>query len=257
MKITDGRCAFIGMVHALPLPGSAGWAGDMAEVRRRAKADAEALLAGGCDALLVENMADVPYLRAKVDPETVAAMAVVVSDLAALSVPLGVQVLAAANRQALGVAVAAGAHFCRVEAFAYAHIADEGFLQASAAELVRARRALGAEVAFLADVQKKHAAHALTADLSLADLAKGTVFCGADGLVVTGSETGASTSQADVRAAREAGVPVFVGSGVTPADAGVLAQVADGLIVGSFLKEHGDWRRGVDVERVRAVRAAM
>jgi membrane complex biogenesis BtpA family protein len=254
---TSGRCALVGMVHALALPGSPGWGGSMAAVRERARRDAEALLAGGCDALLVENMHDLPYLRGGVLPETVAAMAIVVADLAGLGAPLGVQVLAAANREALGVAVAAGAAFVRVEGFAWAHVADEGWIDACAGELLRARRALGADVAVIADVQKKHAAHAVTADLSLEELARGTAFCGADGLVVTGVSTGCATSEADVRAAKAAGVPVWVGSGVTPADAGRLAAVADALIVGSALKIGGDWRAAVDVARVRAVAAAM
>ena len=167
------RCALVGMVHALPLPGSPRWGGDMGAILDAAARDAEALLAGGCDALLVENMHDLPYLRAHVAPETVAAMTLVTARVTAFGAPTGVQVLAAANREALGVALAAGARFVRAEAFAYAHVADEGWIDASAGELLRARRALGAEVAFWADIKKKHAAHAVTADLSVADVARG------------------------------------------------------------------------------------
>jgi membrane complex biogenesis BtpA family protein len=251
------RCALVGMVHLAPLPGSPGWAGSMTDVCAAARRDAEALVEGGVDAILVENMGDVPYLRGRVDPETVAAFAVATAPLAQLGKPLGVQVLAGANREALGVALAAGAAFVRVEAFAYAHVADEGLLQASAAELLRARRALGADIQIWADVQKKHSAHAITGDLSLAELAKGSAFCGADALVVTGRSTGESTAKADVEAARAADLPVVVGSGVTPADAGALARVADALIVGSYLKVDGDWRNPVDATRVKAVREAL
>ena len=251
------RCALVGMVHLRALPGSPGWGGALDEVLRAARADAEALLAGGCDALLVENMGDVPFLRGRVDPETVAAAAVATREVAALGAPTGVQLLAGANREALAVALAAGASFVRVEAFAYAHVADEGWLEACAGELLRARRALAAPVQVWADVQKKHAAHAVTADLSLAELARGHAFCGADALVVTGAATGEPTSHLDVEAARAAGLPVAVGSGVTPQDAAALAAVADALIVGTWLKEEGDWRRPVDRERVRALRAAL
>ena len=253
----DGACALVGMVHALALPGSPGWGGSMASVRARARADAVALVAGGCDALLVENMHDLPYLRGRVEPETVAAMAVVVSDLVDLGVPVGVQVLAAANREALGVAVAAGASFVRVEGFAWAHVADEGWIDACAGELLRARRALGADVAIVADVQKKHAAHAVTADVGLADLAHGTAFCGADALVVTGTSTGRATAPDDVAAVRAAGLPVWVGSGVTVEDAGRLGALAQAVVVGSSLKAGGDWRAPVELARVRAVAAAL
>lgn len=251
------RCALIGMVHLQALPGSPSWQGSLDHVLERARADAMALLEGGCDALLVENMGDVPFLRGRVDPETVAAAAVATREVTALGAPTGIQLLAGANREALAVAVAAGAGFVRAEAFAYGHVADEGWLEACAGELLRTRRALAAPIQIWADVQKKHAAHAVTADLSLQELARGHAFCGADALIVTGMSTGEPTSHLDVEAARAGGLPVVVGSGVTPADAGRLAGLADGLIVGTWLKQEGDWRRPVDPARVRALRAAM
>ncbi len=251
--------ALIGMVHLEPLPGSPRWSGEMAALLAAAVRDAEALLEGGCDALIVENMGDLPYLRGRVDPETVAAMALAVDRVrqVAGATPVGLQLLAAANREALGVAVACGARFLRVEGFAYAHVADEGWIEACAADLLRARRALGADVAVWADIQKKHSAHAVTADLDLGQWAHGAAFCGADCVIVTGEATGASTPAASVTAARAGGLPVAVGSGVTPADAAALGAVADGLIVGSALKVDGRWRNPVDVDRVRAVRAAL
>jgi uncharacterized protein len=231
----------------------------MQVVREAARRDAEALLAGGCDALLVENMGDVPYLAGRVWPETVAAAAIATADVAAIAgeVPLGVQLLAGANREALGVAAAAGASFLRVEAFAYAHVADEGWLDACAGELLRARRAVGVEVAVWADVRKKHAAHAVTGDVSLADLARGHVFAGADALVITGVHTGSPVDAEHLTAARAAGAPVIVGSGVTADSATTLAREANALIVGSWLKEDGDWRRPVDPARVEALREAV
>lgn len=245
------------MVHLGPLPGSPGWGGDLDALRRSALRDADALVTGGCDALIVENMGDLPYLRGRVLPETTAAMAVLTREVVALGLPTGVQVLAGAWRETLGVAVAAGAGFMRVEAFAYGHVADEGWMDACAGELLRARAGLRADVAVWADVQKKHAAHAVTADLSLGEVAHGAAFCGADALIVTGSRTGAAAAPAGVEAARAAGLPVLVGSGVTAANARVMAAVADGLIVGTALKQEGDWRAPVDEARVRAVRQAM
>jgi membrane complex biogenesis BtpA family protein len=250
-------CALIGMVHLRPLPGSSGYGGDPAAIAAAALADARALLAGGCDALLVENMGDVPYLKGDVPPETVAAMAICADKVAALGAPFGVQVLAAANRAALGIAVAAGAAFVRVEGFAYAHVADEGWIDACAGELLRTRRALGARVAIWADVRKKHAAHAVTADLDLAELAKGAAFCGADALVVTGLATGRPTDPRDCEAAASAGLPVAVGSGLTEMSVAAFARVADALIVGTAFKRGGDWRAPVDEDAVRRVRAAL
>lgn len=250
-------CALVGMVHLLPLPGSPRWGGSMQAVLDAARRDAERLLAGGCHALLVENMADLPYVPRQVAPETQAAATLATAAVVALGAPVGLQLLAAANRQALAVAAVTGASFIRAEGFAYAHVADEGWIDACAGELLRARRAMGAEVKVWADIQKKHSAHAITADLSIDDLAHGAAFCGADALIVTGAATGRPTSMADVRAAATAGLPVAVGSGVTDRNAGELATAASALIVGSWLKEGGRWQAPVDQERVERLRAQL
>lgn len=260
MVAIDGveGCALVGMVHLLPLPGSPGWGGDVRAVRRQALGDAEALLAGGCDAVIVENMGDLPYLKGAVGPDTLACMTLCVADIVGLGVPVGVQLLAGANGQALAVAGVTGAAFIRAEAFAYGHLADEGWMEACAGPLLRQRATAGlARVAIWADVQKKHAAHAVSADLTLTELARGHRFCGADVLVVTGGETGARTPAGSVHAASAAGLPVAVGSGVSPSDAGALGRVAQALVVGSWIKHDGDWRRPVDPERVRRVRRAL
>lgn len=244
--------AVVGMVHLGALPGAPGFQGDLQGVIDAAVRDAERLVEGGCHALLVENMGDLPWLKGTVPPWTVAAMTRAVERVVAFGLPTGVQVLAGANRAALGIAVATGARFVRVEGFAYAHVADEGWIDACAGPLLRDRAMLGADVAIWADVQKKHAAHAVTGDLSLVDLARGTAFAGADVLIATGSSTGEPTDPDDLDAMGQAGVPVAIGSGVTPDVRGS----ADAWIVGTWLKEGGDWRRPVDVERVQRVVAA-
>lgn len=254
------RPLLIGVIHVGALPGSPRWAGDMEALRASAMQDAWAYFQGGVDALIVENMHDLPYLRGYVHPETTAAMAVVARAVKE-TVPelrVGVQVLAAANREALGVAIAAGLDFLRVEAFSYAHVADEGLLQASAGELVRARAYLKAEhIEIITDIKKKHSSHAITDDLTIEDVAHGTEFCGADGVIVTGLATGKAPLPGVVASVRRAcSLPVLVGSGVTPENVSLFEEV-DGLIVGSYCKEEGDWRRAVDAHRVRALRHAL
>ncbi len=245
----------MGCVHLLPLPGSAGFTGDLGPVVERAVAEAVLLEAAGFTALIVENTHDAPYLLGRVEPETTAALAVCAKAVRErVKVPVGVQALAAANREALGVAVAAGCHFLRVESFAFAHVADEGLMsRASAPELVRVRAQLRAEkIAILADVKKKHASHAITADLSIEDAVHGAAFCRADGVVVTGVATGRETDVDDVKRARGP-LPVFVGSGVTPANVARYAGLARGLIVGSTLKKDGDWKNELDAARTKAL----
>lgn len=254
------RPKLIGVVHVGALPGSPGWAGDMEKLRADAMQDAWAYYQGGAEALIVENMHDLPYLRGHVYPETTAAMAVVARAVKETvpDLPVGVQLLAGANREALGVAIAARLDFLRVEAFAYAHVADEGLLQASAGELLRLRAWLKADgLEILTDVKKKHSSHAITADLSVEDVAEGTEFCGADGLIVTGLTTGKAPLPTLVSRVQGAcHLPVLVGSGVTPENAQEF-RAADGLIVGSYCKFEGNWRNAVDARRVKALFDAL
>lgn len=247
------RTALIGMVHLRPLPGAPRWRGSMQRVIDAARRDAETLRKGGCDGLLVENMGDVPWLKGQVDPWTVAAMTLAVQAVQEQGLPVGIQVLAGANREALGIAAVTGAAFIRVEGFAYGHVADEGWIEACAGPLLRDRSALGVrDIEIWADIQKKHASHAATADLTLEDIAVGTAFCGADAVIVTGSTTGKPPDRDAISNSLRAGVPVVVGSGLSPHTAPALGD-ADAWIVGSWLKENGDWRRPVDIQRVRTM----
>lgn len=255
------RPAVVGMIHVGALPGTPRGTMTVGKLTSAAVVEAKQLAAGGVDAIMIENMHDLPYLNRRVGPEIVAAMTRICSAVRdAVALPLGVQILAGANREAIAVAHASGCQFVRCEGFAFAHVADEGLMpEADAGPLLRYRKMIGAaDVAILADVKKKHASHAITADVNLAETAKAAIFCGADGVVVTGSATGEPTSPLDVAAAAEAiDQAVFVGSGVTPDNASAFAKAADGLIVGSYLKRDGSWENAVDDDRVAAMVAAV
>ena len=100
------------------------------------------------------------------------------------------QVLAGANIEAMAVAQAAGLDFIRAEGFAFAHVADEGFIQSSAAELLRYRRHIGAEnVQVWTDIKKKHSSHAITADVDIGETAHAVEFMRGDAVIVTGMVT--------------------------------------------------------------------
>jgi membrane complex biogenesis BtpA family protein len=249
------------MIHVQALPGTPGCSRPLSETIRVAVEEARVYSAAGVDGLLIENMHDVPYLRGRVGPEIVASMTAVGAAVReAARLPLGVQILAAANREALAGALACGAQFVRVENFAYAHVADEGLMaEAEAGPLLRYRRQIGAEaIRILADVKKKHSSHALTADVSLAEAARTTEFFGADGIVVTGVATARPASVQDVETVRGAvGVPVCVGSGVTPETLSELWPHADVFIVGSYVKVGGLWSNAIDGARLETFMSAV
>lgn len=264
-KPARGGRTLVGMVHLGALPGTPGAGRSVPEIAREAALEAAVLARSGFDAVLVENMHDAPYVTGPHGPEIVSAVtAAVLAVQEALegfrrggrALPVGIQILATGNREALAVALATGASFIRAENFVFAHVADEGLMNtAEAGPLLRYRRLIGAEhVAIWADIKKKHAAHALTADLSLGEACEGAEFFGADGVIVTGRATGKAADPDEVAEARAAtDLPVIVGSGVTAETAAGLLEVADALIVGSSIKRGGDWRGAVDERRARGV----
>lgn len=257
--------ALIGMIHLQPLPGSPRARLSVDEICARAAQEARLLARAGFDALMIENMHDTPYINAPHPPETVAVMtaAALAVRQAVPDLPLGVQVLSLGGREALGIALAAGGSFIRVENFVFAHVADEGLMPtAQAGDLLRARRTMGAEsIRIFADIQKKHASHAITADMTVGELAKAAEFSGAEAVIVTGLSTGEPASLDDLRAVRQATrLPVLVGSGVTPQNIAEVFRWADSVIVGSFYKKDGRWFNPPDPQRaaelVKAARQA-
>ena len=251
------RSPLIAMVHVGALPGSPYASQNPSDIMEQALREARELVALGFDALILENMHDRPYVATSCDPVVVACMAQVSAAVRAAhpELLLGVQILAARNLEALAVAHATGAQFIRAENFVYAHVADEGWMPtASAGELLRYRKAIGAEqVAVVCDLQKKHAAHAMTADVELRDWVHGAEFFGADGVIVTGRETGHAADGRDVeQVSRVASVPVLVGSGVTPQNVRGYLDQGVGVIVGSWLKRDGHWASELDPDRARA-----
>lgn len=253
--LPDGpTCAVIGMLHVPALPGTPRHDRPLGEITDTVLEEAAIYADSGVDAVMLENMHDVPYLRGDVGPEITAAMTSVAQRVGEVFPgPVGVQVLAGANQEALAVALAAGLQFVRVEGFVFGHVADEGWLDASAGPLLRYRRQIGADhVAVLADIKKKHSSHAVTSDVSLAETAQAAAFCGADGVIVTGGSTGEAAQPEDLVMTQEAtSLPVLVGSGVNPDNVHDYRQ-ADGLIVGSSLKVGGRWDAALDPDRVAA-----
>ena len=250
----DRRKTVVGMIHVRALPGTPRHAGGFAPLLDLALEEAEIYRSCGIHALMVENMHDVPYVQ-RPGPEIVAAMAVLAREVkrAHPQLPLGLQSLAGANREALGAALAAGADFIRAEGFVFGHVADEGYMDSCAGDLLRYRKAIGAEsIAVFTDIKKKHSAHAVTADVDIVQTAHAAEFFLSDGLILTGAATGEAASVDELRAVYAATkLPVFVGSGLTAENAKDYLPLADAFIVGSHFKRDGYWENPLDPARIR------
>jgi membrane complex biogenesis BtpA family protein len=249
LKLLFGKAKYvIGMVHLLPLPGSPRWNAGMRDVLERAVADANALEGGGIDGLIVENFGDVPFCKGRVEAQTVSAMTLAGAAVRdAVSIPVGVNVLRNDARSAMAIASVIGADFIRVNVHVGAMVTDQGIVEGNAQDTMRYRRELGADVKVFADVLVKHAAP--LGDQTIEQVARDTAYRGlADALIVTGSGTGEPTDLEDVVRTREAvpEVPVLVGSGVHDGNVAELLSLADGVIVGTGLKEGGITTNRVD-----------
>lgn len=247
--------SLIGMVHLLPLPGSPAFAGDMNLVLDRAAIDATILAEAGFGGLMVENFGDAPFFPDDVPAVTVAAITAAVTVVqAAVSIPVGVNVLRNDALAALGVAAVTGASYIRVNVLTGTMFTDQGVLNGRAAEVARDRQRLCPETGILADVFVKHAAPlpGVTIEQSGADTWERG---GADALIVSGTGTGAEPDLDLARRLRVAlpEATILIGSGATSTNLSRLAKVASGAIVGSSLKQGGRPSQPVDFARAAAL----
>lgn len=253
--------ALIGMIHCPPFPGSPRYRGETMDVIYDAcMRDAERLIEGGLHGLIVENHGDVPFSKPDdIGPETPAFLSVVTDRIKrAFDVPMGINVLANAPLPALAAAVAGGAEFIRVNQWANAYVANEGFMEGRAAEAMRYRSALRAErVRVFTDAHVKHGSHAIVADRSIPELTRDLAFFDSDGIIATGQRTGNSATIEEIDEIGNAThLPLLVGSGVTEDNIVQILARTNGVIVASSLKEGGVWWNPVDPARVKSFVAA-
>lgn len=249
--------ALIGMIHCPPFPGAPRYRGtSMDAVYDVCMRDAEALIGGGLHGLMIENHGDIPFSKpADIGPETAAFMSVVTDRVArAVGVPLGVNVLANAPIPAFAIAMAGGARFIRVNQWANAYVANEGFMEGRAAEAMRYRSLLRAEhIKVFADSHVKHGAHAITADRTIQELTRDLAFFDADAVIATGQRTGNAATVEEIEEIGAAThLPLLVGSGVDKSNVVEILKRTSGVIVASSLKEGGVWWNPVDPARVKA-----
>lgn len=248
------RKPVIGMVHVPALPGTPGNRLTVNSIIKQCVNEAEILENNGLDGLMIENMHDIPYLNRKAGPEIVGMMTVIGKEIRrSTKLPCGIQILAGANKEALAAALSANLDFIRAEGFVFAHHADEGYMDSDAGELLRYRKQINAEkILIFTDIKKKHSSHAITSDISIKDTAIAAGFFLSDGLIITGKTTGSSTEPDDLIKVKESvKLPVLVGSGITKSNISDYFPLADGFIVGSWLKKDGLWTNDPDPERIR------
>ena len=249
----------VGMLHCPPLPGAPRGADDIESTVEHIRTDARTLEEAGVDAVLVENFGDDPFYPDRVPHHVVASMTRVATEVRqTVDCPVGVNVLRNDGESAVAIAGATGGSFVRVNVHAGARLTDQGIVEGVAHRTVRLRERLDADVAILADVAVKHSAP-LTDRAGRDQVSELIERGGADGIIISGDATGSSVdrelleSVCGRRDDVDSAAPVFVGSGVDASSISPLLELADGVIVGTALKQNGDVRAPVDADRTTQV----
>lgn len=242
----------IGMCHLLALPGRPRHdrAGGLEVVVDALASDVDALQQAGVDGLLFCNEHDLPYRR-NVGTEEAAGMAAAIGRLRAeVRLPFGVDLLWDPHA-ALAVARATGASFVR-EVFTGVFDSDMGLLAPDFGELAGYRHAIGADdVAVFANITPESSRS--VSNRPVADRARGAAYAGVDALLISGPQAGVAPELSELKEAKEAvtSIAVIANTGVTHATVEEVLAVADGVIVGTSLKEGGSTWNRVDPERAR------
>src|SRR3989339_268670 len=228
----------IGMVHTAPLLGYKNSPG-FKEVEKKFMQDLKFLVAGGIDAVMIENNYDIPHFETA-KPSTIPQL----TDLCLKArkftkKPLGLCVLWNDYKTALSIAKIANFNFVRVPVFVDRVKTHYGIFSDKAKKAIEFTKKISAEsIMIFADVQVKHAEHLIKRPLK--DTVSEAVAKKADAIIITGKWTGDPPTIEDVLEAKKAAknIPVILGSGITSKN--VKRYNVDGLIVGSYFKGDGD-----------------
>lgn len=244
----------IGMLHAPALPGSPAFLGNLKDLHEFVLKDAESLVAGGVDALMLENYGDLPFFPGAVPDSTVANLTALARKVRAkFRLPLGINVLRNDGVSALAIAQAVGAQFVRVNILSGARLTDQGIINGNAHEVLRFRKKIGASsIQIFADISVKCSVP--LAERPLKNEVEETIQrSGAEGLIVSGENTGKPVDIDQLKEVKKLSkdFPVWIGSGANIENILQLNRWADGFIVGSaFKKEIHD---PIDPKRVHAL----
>jgi membrane complex biogenesis BtpA family protein len=249
-----GKGAVIGMIHVPALPGTPFYSGPFGLLVDKVVRETEIFLKAGVDAVAIENMHDIPYLNNSAGSEIIASMAVLASKVKTIfKGPVGIQILAASNKEALSCALVSDCQFIRAEGFVFAHTADEGIIESCAGELLRHRKIIGADhIKIFTDIKKKHSSHSLTSDIDIIETAHAAEFFESDGIIVTGKSTGQEADLKEIQNLNSSiKVPLIVGSGVTYNNLDSYLLNSDAVIVGSYFKTDGFWKSDLELSKIK------
>ena len=239
------------MVHLPALPGSPLYNSKLGinYILETAEQDLLALQEAEVDAVMFGNENDRPY-EFNANPASASTMAYVIGTLRnKIKVPYGVNVLWD-PMSTIAVAASTDAHFVR-EIFTGTYASDMGYWNPDAGKAMRYRNSLNREDLLVFYNISAEFAYSLD-KRSVAERSKSVVFSSIpDAILVSGQITGESVAISELIKVKNSipNTPVLANTGVKIENVEDTLSVADGVIIGSSLKEDGNTWNAVDPKR--------
>ncbi len=228
----------LGMIHFPPLIGHKDFPG-FDYIATKMLSEAKILEDSGYDAIIIENNYDTPHTE-KITPMSAAMFGALAKILEnKINIPFGVDILWNDFETSLSVCASSKAKFFRVPAFVDSVKTDYGVMEARADAISELRKRLNLEnIGLFADIQVKHS-EMLDKNKSLSTSVKEAKEKSADAVIVTGKWTGDAPKIEDLKEVKTAvgDFPILIGSGSTIENLKLLSMYADGVIVGTFIKD--------------------
>jgi membrane complex biogenesis BtpA family protein len=253
------RKPMVGMIQLGPLAGGSRHCGTgIGPLIDAAVEDAILLKRNGFDAVMVQNLGDLPVDLAVAMPQ-VAWMTRIVAEVAraAAGLPVGLNFLENDAEAMLAVASAAPVDFIRIKIFVGAMVTPAGIEGGQAFKAQRARRLWGAtDTAIFADVHDRTGVPLASGGLA-EDIHHAVALGGAEGIVLTGRSWNETQAFIDIGQRAGHGVPILVGGSVDAANVADVLRLADGAVVSSSLKASNSPFGRLNAERVAQFMAAV
>lgn len=250
----EDKSFVIGMVHLKALPGTVGFKGDMKSIIQKGIEDAKKIEEAGFSAIMVENFGDMPY-KVNLDLEQTAALAAATAVIKReVNIPVGIDAAFNDYKSGLAIAKAAGADFIRIPVFIDTVEYFGGIVTPCATKALQYRKQIEAEeVNIFADIQVKHS-HMLISNIPIEESAKVAESCGADALIVTGTQTGEETPIEMIKRVKNVvSIPVLTGSGTNKDNIREQMNIANGAIIGTSIKVDNNVWNEVDLNKAKEI----
>jgi membrane complex biogenesis BtpA family protein len=238
--IRTGRKPVIGMVQLPALAGGSGYRGEgFAKVLEVALSEASILAENGVDALMIQNLGDIPVDMHATSVQVAWMTSVTAQIRQAFKLPVGLNLLENDAEAMFAIASASDADFVRIKIYVGAMMTPFGLETAQAHKAIKARNAWNADdVAIFADVHDRTGTPVSSGGF-IEDVEFAIRLGGADGLVLTGKTYPQTLDLVSQARTKYPSVPILIGGSVTAENFAEAMANASGAIVSTAMKGTG------------------